>query len=317
LLKPHCEDAALLGSTQRIHRLTELWIHTGTACNLNCAFCLEGSGPGDTRLERVKLDELKPYFATAVQHGVERFAFTGGEPLIIKDIVKILEHALSLRPCLVLTNGTAPLIKRVHQLEQLRGRAHPLSFRISIDHPDEQRHDAGRGLGNFRKAFTGMKLLHDLGFGVSLARQMTETENSQEITARFRSLLKKYGLPEDTLLTGLPEFGALGQTPCRTQGSIEDSTMGSNLNSTLDSITGGTSQALMCAASRMIVKQGGSLRVYACPLVDDDPRFDLGGDLAEALQRDVPLLHHRCAGCLKYGTQLGGGNYAFGKCAVV
>ena len=32
------------------HALTELWFHTGTACNLECPFCLEGSKPGDNRL---------------------------------------------------------------------------------------------------------------------------------------------------------------------------------------------------------------------------------------------------------------------------
>jgi len=26
--------------------LKELWFHTGTACNLACPFCLEGSKPG-------------------------------------------------------------------------------------------------------------------------------------------------------------------------------------------------------------------------------------------------------------------------------
>src|SRR4051812_8260091 len=117
----------------RLPTLRELWFHTGTACNLNCPFCFEGSGPGDTRLERVKLDDLAPYIEAAVQLGVERFGFTGGEPLIVKDIVKILEYALERKPCVLLTNGTAPLIKRAHQLELLKRRPHPLSFRISID----------------------------------------------------------------------------------------------------------------------------------------------------------------------------------------
>ena len=38
------------------HGLEELWFHTGTACNLACPFCLEGSRPGDNRLERITLD---------------------------------------------------------------------------------------------------------------------------------------------------------------------------------------------------------------------------------------------------------------------
>ena len=37
------------------HALSELWFHTGTACNLACPFCLEGSKPGDNRLQRITL----------------------------------------------------------------------------------------------------------------------------------------------------------------------------------------------------------------------------------------------------------------------
>ena len=40
------------------HTLNELWFHTGTACNLACPFCLEGSSPGDNRLERITLADV-------------------------------------------------------------------------------------------------------------------------------------------------------------------------------------------------------------------------------------------------------------------
>jgi hypothetical protein len=41
-------------------RWTELWFHTGTACNLDCPFCLEGSRPGDDRLQRITLADVRP-----------------------------------------------------------------------------------------------------------------------------------------------------------------------------------------------------------------------------------------------------------------
>ena len=41
------------------HALRELWFHTGTACNLACPFCLEGSKPGDSRLGRITLAEAQ------------------------------------------------------------------------------------------------------------------------------------------------------------------------------------------------------------------------------------------------------------------
>ena len=35
--------------------LRELWFHTGTNCNLRCPFCLEGSMPGNNRIEMITL----------------------------------------------------------------------------------------------------------------------------------------------------------------------------------------------------------------------------------------------------------------------
>jgi hypothetical protein len=58
----------------------------------------------------------------------------------------------------------------------------------------------------------------------------------------------------------------------------------------------------MCAFSKMVVKSGGRMRVYACTLVDDDPAYDLGGSLAEAMGRRVTLAHHRCYACFRYGA---------------
>ncbi len=132
--------------------LRELWFHTGTACNLACPFCLEGSKPGDDRLERITLEDVKPFMLDAVSLGVEQFSFNGGEPFIVKDIIRILEFASSLKPCLVLTNGTEPVLRRSEGLRALMKSSYPISFRVSIDYVDEERHDAGRGEGSFKKS---------------------------------------------------------------------------------------------------------------------------------------------------------------------
>ncbi|MFD2438283.1 radical SAM protein [Modicisalibacter luteus] len=67
-------------------RLDELWLHTGTACNLSCPFCLEGSRPGDGRLDAMRLADVQPFLDEAVELGVKQFSFTGGEPFVIKGL---------------------------------------------------------------------------------------------------------------------------------------------------------------------------------------------------------------------------------------
>src|SRR5438874_13758989 len=82
--------------------------------------CLEGSRPGDRRLGRVSFEDLQPFIDEAVQLGVRQFSFTGGEPFLIKDLVRILSYALERAPCLVLTNGVDAVPKRLAKLAELR-----------------------------------------------------------------------------------------------------------------------------------------------------------------------------------------------------
>jgi len=274
------------------HALEELWFHTGTACNLACPFCLEGSSPGDNRLGRITLRDVEPLLAEAIALGVRQFSFTGGEPFIVRDFTRILAAAAALAPCLVLTNGSDALLKRLHQLDRLRG-AHPVAFRISIDWPDRERHEAGRGAGTWDQAWQSLRELVARGFTVSLARQAAAGEDSAAVAARYRELLREHDLPEDTRIVAFPDFGIPGEqrevpritTDCMTRYHDEASR-----------------RSFMCAFSKMVVKQGGKMRVYACTLVDDDRTYDLGGTLAEAMGQRVWLTHHRCFACFKYGA---------------
>ena len=273
--------------------IRELWFHTGTACNLACPFCLEGSKPGDNRLQRVRFDDAKPFVDEAVALGVSQFSFTGGEPFLIKDIIRILDYALDFAPCLVLTNGVDVVTKRLTKLSMLRGKPHPLSLRISIDYPDAERHDAGRGAGNFTKAWQAVRLLHDAGFKVSIARQMRVDESRESVEAEYRALMRLHGVPESLNIVFFPDFGVPGATaavPYVTQ----------NCMTTYQ--TAESRAKFMCAYSKMVVKQAGRMRVYACTLVDDDSDYDQGGSLSESLTQRVMLRHHRCFSCFKYGA---------------
>lgn len=273
--------------------LEELWFHTGTACNLACPFCLEGSKPGDTRLQLVKFDDVRPYIDEAVTLGVGQFSFTGGEPFLARDLPAILEYASRFAPCLVLTNGTLPLLRRLHQIESLLDVNHPVSFRVSLDDPDRDRHDAGRGAGQFDEAMRGLVSLNNMGFRISVARQWSPDENSDEAADSFRRLFREYGLPEDLPVTWFPDFhppGSHVETPEITE------------NCMTQHHTAESRAQFMCAYSRMLVKINGRMRVYACTLVDDDPDYDLGGTLTESIRPRVMLRHHRCYSCFRFGA---------------
>ncbi|MEM9055036.1 MAG: radical SAM protein [Pseudomonadota bacterium] len=274
--------------------LKELWIHTGTACNLACPFCLEGSKPGDMRLGQVTLADAKPLIDEAYTMGTRQFSFTGGEPFTVKEFVEILRYAAGKGQCLVLTNGTLPVLRRIKEIASLVPLKDKISFRISIDYPDAARHDEGRGEGSFDQALEGMRALYDLGFSVSLARQMEKDEADKVIAdAPFRELLKARGLPHDLTIIAFPDFatpGSILNVPhisedCMTRYHTEASRA-----------------EFMCGFSRMAVKDAGEMRVYACTLVDDDPDYDLGPSLKDSMDETIRLKHHRCYSCFAYGA---------------
>jgi len=275
------------------HELKELWFHTGTACNLSCPFCLEGSSPGDKRLDLVKFDDVTPFIDEALELGVQQFSFTGGEPFLAKDIVRILNYAAARKPCLVLTNASEPLQARFEQLLPLAEKKLPISFRVSIDFAEAERHDVGRGEGNFDLALLGLKKLYDAGFHVSVARQMEKGEDADTIDKRYRALFVERGLPADLHIVVFPDFSTPGNalavpevtTDCMTRYQDEASR-----------------KQFMCAFSKMVVKQKGKMSVYACTLVDDDLDYALGSNLREAMQHRISMKHHRCYSCFAFGA---------------
>jgi len=275
------------------HTLDELWFHTGTACNLSCPFCLEGSTPGDMRLDRIALTDVQPIIDEAVALGVKQFSFTGGEPFIVRDFINILAYASDRLPCLVLTNGTDVVLKRLQQIQRLADSPNPISFRVSIDFADEGRHDAWRGAGNFKLALIGLRSLHDMGFHVSVARQMEVDEDLDEIERRYRKLFAVQGLPTDLRIVAFPDFDvpdAHRSVPvvtenCMTRYQTEESR-----------------RRFMCAFSKMVIKKAGQMQVYACTLVDDDELYNLGSSLAESTRQQIRMRHHRCYSCFKFGS---------------
>ena len=273
--------------------LKELWFHTGTVCNLRCSFCLEGAKPGDNRLNPITLEDTKPFIQEALALGVGQFSFTGGEPFVIPEMVSILDYALDYNPCLVLTNATEPLLNRLHQVAPLAQKAFPLSFRVSLDYPDPAKHNAERGHGNFELSLRTMQELHSYGFHVSIARQSASNEDTDSVNRAYRPFFQQAGLPEDTHIVVFPEFYEPGSHPdvpyitesCMTTYKTEEQRDG-----------------FMCSFSKMVVKKGGHMRVYACTLVDDDEDYDQGGSLAESMDVRVTLKHHRCYTCFANGA---------------
>ncbi|MFQ5500246.1 MAG: radical SAM protein [Candidatus Zixiibacteriota bacterium] len=273
--------------------LRELWFHTGSVCNLECPFCFEGSHPGDNRIGLLTFDDFRPFAEEAIGLSVQQFSFTGGEPFVNRDIVRMLDYSLDFCETLVLTNGTKPLASRLDELVALTKKPHKVSFRVSLDYPDAQRHDSGRGKGSFDAALSSLAELHRMGFGVSIARLASAKERTEEIERVFRSILKNAGLPDDLYIAAFPDYAAPGS-----KRDVPDIT--ENCMATFKTEQDRT--GFMCSYSKMVAKTNGAVGVVACTLVDDDPDYMLGRTLTSARSVRIMLRHHRCFACFSVGA---------------
>lgn len=66
-------------------------------CNLRCIYCMPKEGlPFRNKNELLSTQEIKKLIEVSEQLGVSKIRFTGGEPLLRKDISKLVEYAVNL-----------------------------------------------------------------------------------------------------------------------------------------------------------------------------------------------------------------------------
>ncbi|BDZ49559.1 cyclic pyranopterin monophosphate synthase [Frondihabitans sucicola] len=99
---------------------TDLRVSLTDKCNLRCTYCMPAEGlPSLPRDQALTADEIVRLVGIAVRDlGVRQVRFTGGEPLLRRDLVEIVERcaALEPRPELSLTTNAIGLAERATAL---------------------------------------------------------------------------------------------------------------------------------------------------------------------------------------------------------
>ena len=89
------------GLVDRFDRVaTDLRVSLTDVCNLRCTYCMPAEGlPALPRDQALSADEIVRLVDVAVRLlGVRQVRFTGGEPLLRRDLVEIVERVARLRP---------------------------------------------------------------------------------------------------------------------------------------------------------------------------------------------------------------------------
>jgi MoaA/NifB/PqqE/SkfB family radical SAM enzyme len=129
-----------------------------TRCNLACPHCLD-----DTSVPELGAAGRAGTGRIIGASGVLGVDISGGEPLLLRDLPS-LASALIQDGCAVsvTTNGWH-LARRA---PELAGTAD--AIRVSLDGPGQEKHDAVRGTGSFRRALDGIRACHAAGLPVQI-----------------------------------------------------------------------------------------------------------------------------------------------------
>ncbi len=269
-----------------------LWFNTGTLCNIECVNCYIKSSPKNDDLVYISAAEFDGYMdqLAASDWPVEEIGFTGGEPFMNPDIIKMAEKALTQGySVLILTNAMRPMMRakmRAGLLDLNRKFGAQLTLRVSLDHHRALENDKIRGPGSFDIALKGMGWLRDNGFSVHVASRTVWGESEAVSRENFARLFARHGFQVDASnpahLVLFPEMDETADVPEITTGCWE--------------ILNKHPSDVMCATSRMVVKRKGAAAptVLACTLLAYEPEFELGPDLADA-EGDIFLNHRHCA----------------------
>jgi cyclic pyranopterin phosphate synthase len=144
-------------------RLNYLRISVTDRCNLRCLYCLPCEGIPKLRHEDIlTYEEILRIAGIAVKLGVEKIRLTGGEPLVRKDLCKIIPHLTGLtglKDVALTTNG----IYLKENLEKLKtGGIKRLN--ISLDSFKRERYQKITGFDGLEQVLAGIDLADQMGF---------------------------------------------------------------------------------------------------------------------------------------------------------
>jgi sulfatase maturation enzyme AslB (radical SAM superfamily) len=271
----------------KARNIKTLWFNTGTLCNIECKNCYIESSPKNDSLAYLTFEEVKSFIDEAVDKnlGTNEIGFTGGEPFMNKDIMKMIDYSLRKGlKVLVLSNAMKPMLNRTKELIKLNHSN--LTIRVSIDHYEKEKHEEIRGKNTYDVMLLGLKWLNENNFNYTLATRLLWNEKEEDLRKNFGTFIKNNNLRLDTNspkeLVTFVEMDEKIDTP--------------EITTSCWDILNKDPNDVMCSWSRMVVRKKNSKNpsVIACTLLPYADEFDLGETLTNSLQK-IYLNHKHCS----------------------
>lgn len=162
----------------KAYSLNNVYLNMTQICNLRCIYCYAASRKerGENNLTYEEyinlLNDLK-----AISPNL-RISFTGGEPLMSENTIKVAKYAKSIGfKTTLMTNATLIGDNNIDDICNAFD-----AFQISIDGSDADKHNHYRGEGNYQKSSHAIELLKSNKVNVRIAMTVTK-ENEDDVKA--------------------------------------------------------------------------------------------------------------------------------------
>lgn len=161
-MNPPGSAPSLTDTFGRLH--DNLRISVTDRCNIRCFYCMpEEASAYAPRQEILSFEEIAEVVAAAVAMGVRKLRLTGGEPLLRRDLPRLIEQLLAIAGVedLALTTNAVLLADHAEALYAAGLRR----LNIHLDTLDAARFHQITRRNDFAKVMAGIDRAQELGFG--------------------------------------------------------------------------------------------------------------------------------------------------------
>ncbi len=275
--------------------LDNLWLQLTTiACNLKCKHCYLGCSPNNKKKSFIPLDKVKSALEQARKMPIKHIYVNGGEPLLHSDFNTIVRMSLKITNVTILTNGTLINDKKARFMRQIENEhTNELIFRIALDHYTEEKHDALRGKGSFKKTMNGIANLLRYEFNPIISITNVYEEDEDHLREKFAELMKRIDFDTDDINFKIFPCAKLGEFAKNYKTYSDEEFVNQEV------MQGANSENYDCANSRVVSSDG----VYACPMLVNDPRGKVGSNMEDFAQK-VFLETSACYTCRQHNDKM-------------
>lgn len=175
-------------SQNRSKSIKTAYIHLTLKCNFNCVYCYNKKILNNNYIE-LSTSKWKGILKELKEKGISHFIFTGGEPLLRRDLKEIIESIKDEKTYIeVLTNGSL-LKDQFHSLIDIVDR-----FTLSLDSFDIDINSKNRSDIKYNNIISTLELFSEYNKDKVLVRSVVNNNNINDVESFSKKLYDNYGI---------------------------------------------------------------------------------------------------------------------------